>query len=547
MNKTKQNILFAIVFLCGITINLMRIPYSFPSGDESFFLTIVHRLALGDLPVKEIWNPVQFAAIPVLPVYSFFHAFNHNNEGIILFFRFVYVVMVGISCLFAYHKLKQFGPFVILGIGIVLLFTMIQLMAVHYNSIGLVCILGMSLLLAFPSQKKQVSAYLAGILYAIAVLCTPHLALFYFGVSLFLFITLHKEKYRYGRKCWLPFTLGSITMAIVILGFILSKISITDFICFFPRLIESDARGENALPTWLFNTLALGKAIWFHSKVTMVVVPIDVFLFLMAFFTKEKYRTILYPMSLLVSLVLCVAYWNPPYNYAMIVFVPLGLMAMLLDQEYNRNLSMIYWCGVIYALLINLSSNTILNATQHASSVCCIPTILMLAQGMKKTAKKSYLVFLCLFGMVFLGREIYDRYTISWIDEPPYLLKETIEEGIAKGIHTGLDKYNYYHSRNAIVQEYLDGEVLIFDPEVWPYLAIPDGSHYAIHSTWFDPREEAQLDRLFSYYEQVPNKTPDTILVASIYKKESAPILAYFEKHGIQLEELRNFYIYRGK
>ena len=112
MNKMErfwQKVFPGLVLAAAAVINLVRLPYGFPSTDESFFITLIHRLYIGDLPMTEIWNPVQFAGMLGLPFFALFEGITGGTDGIFVYFRFLYVLMMAVPALLIYRKCRDRG------------------------------------------------------------------------------------------------------------------------------------------------------------------------------------------------------------------------------------------------------------------------------------------------------------------------------------------------------------------------------------------------------------------------------------------------------
>ena len=551
MNKMErfwQKVFPGLVLAAAAVINLVRLPYGFPSTDESFFITLIHRLYIGDLPVTEIWNPVQFAGMLGLPFFALFEGITGGTDGIFVYFRFLYVLMMAVPALLIYRKCRDRGPAAACAAAVYMLYSLLQLMFFHYDTIGLACMTMAGYLLCLSEGRIFVRALFAGIFYAMAVLCTPHLALLYFAGSavLLVHVLFRSQRHAFAKRCWLPFTLGCVIMALIIFAVIFSRISFGDFLGGFGNLLASDARNTSAGSPILINTLALFKMLWLHNAVTAVAVPVYVMLIGYACLPKRKVSDeMIFGAGLILSAVLVIAYRRPPYDYAMIMFNALGFLCLVLKKDADVRLKNLYLCGLAYMFMINISSNTILSVSSHASALTMIPAVLLSADVLKGLPNRKLPGIL--FGVlmaVMLVSETADRMLITWEDGRPMDMHETIMQGPAKGIRTGEIRKVRYDEDYEEVRTMLGSSenVLFFADHSWMYLMLGDDSHYAVYSSWFELYKPEVQARLAQYYESVPARVPDLVLMPIRVDDQLANLETIVSPYGIVMEKNNRWY-----
>ena len=494
-----QDIAAAAAILAILLLNLWKAHYGFPARDETFVISLAHRFWQGDLPVFQEWNNSQFSAILMLPFFSLIVKFNGGTEGIVLAFRVLYVILNCCTAVFLYLKTRKYGPASIAAASIFFLFTFGQSMVPNYNTLGLMCVIVYSLLLLEPGKHLWLSCFLAGIFYAASVLCTPYLSFLYFFGTLILLISLiqHSEKHAYGKRAWLPFTAGAVLLA----------------------PLQSDSTHTYTGLGPIINMLALCKTLWLGSRISTVVLPLYFILFLEVLkdrrHTSRRRRSVWLLLNIVFTLLLMIGYGaEADGDYSMIALAPIGFYVILIDTHADEMLKKLWISGVLYIVMINLSSDTIIGASNHASTVSAIASILLISAYLSHTSmhlriNPKYLAA-CL-SVLLICFEVRDKLTVIFRDSAPSELNAEITEGPVKGILTTSEKKTEYdHQLSRIRELNLDDgkKVLFFTDQSWMYLSLQN-SRYGVYSTWMKPEKEEFLTMLRQYYEEFPDQIPD--------------------------------------
>lgn len=95
--------------LSALTFAFWKCFYGFGSNDEPFYLTVAHRLSLGDSLIKDEWHLSQLSGFLLMPFVWLYRTIMHSTEGILLTARFLYVILHASVCVFVYKRLKNFG------------------------------------------------------------------------------------------------------------------------------------------------------------------------------------------------------------------------------------------------------------------------------------------------------------------------------------------------------------------------------------------------------------------------------------------------------
>lgn len=520
-SKTCLDFAAAVIIILIFCLNLWKVPYGFPVRDETFILSLAHRFWQGDLPVLQEWNNCQYSEILMLPIFTLIMNLKRSTEGIVIIFRFIYVILNTCTGIYLFLRTKKYGWSSIAATSIYLLYTFHQTMFPSYNTIGLMCVVVYSLLLLDPKKNDKKSFFAAGIFYAASVLCTPFLALLYFAWTVFLIIgfMIHSEKMKFRPEAWPMFTLGSVMLASIFLAYFLHGSSIGNLVKYMLLPLHSDSTHQYSGLGPLINMLALGKMLWFASKITTAVLPLYFIFFL---FTMKKKKTagkeqkrLWLLLNFIFTILLTIGYgFHAPDDYSMIALTPLGLYILLADPDADKFLCRLWFSGLAYIILINLSSDTIIGAASHASTVCAAASVLLVSQYLShadlhfRFSPKCLLAGLCALLICF---EVRDKLTVIFRDLAPSELDAEITEGPVKGILTTSEKKAEYEHQLSRIQELNldDGKkVLFFTDQSWMYLSLQN-SRYGVYSTWMKPEKEEFLTMLRQYYEEFPDQIPD--------------------------------------
>ncbi|MCR5222307.1 MAG: hypothetical protein K6D90_05545, partial [Lachnospiraceae bacterium] len=82
-----------ILLILSALILLIRAFYGFCWSDETFYYSIAYRFLQGDAPFFEEWYPTQLNSIFLMPFVALYRLIAGSNDGIILTFRILYVLV----------------------------------------------------------------------------------------------------------------------------------------------------------------------------------------------------------------------------------------------------------------------------------------------------------------------------------------------------------------------------------------------------------------------------------------------------------------------
>ena len=92
-NERIEKMVAVGVLIIAALFMLNRAKYGYIYNDEPFILTLSHRLIKGDVFLYDEWQPTQLTGFLNYPWMILFTATHNNTEGMILFFRYIYVIL----------------------------------------------------------------------------------------------------------------------------------------------------------------------------------------------------------------------------------------------------------------------------------------------------------------------------------------------------------------------------------------------------------------------------------------------------------------------
>ena len=536
-HKNQQDFWFLILLAGCFLFCLWRTPFGNPSWDETSYLAMMHRFWLGDIPILQEWHPTQFSAILTLPVYSAYLAIHGSSDGIVLFMRYLFLIAQALTAIFLYFRIRKYGWISILCALLLFLTAKNEMYSLNYNGLGLILAILTAVLLYLKGKHQKLETYLAGICFAGLSLCTPHIALLYVLGSFALLI--RREAFSEERSSWGYFTFGILTIAGIFAVFFLSKGNVVEYAAAIPELFKG-ADHSSSLKTGLVQYLALGKMILMNSVFTMLGVPAFAILLFLSWKkhgTKKAENTYL-PIGLLLTLILLIGY-QFGNNYSMIAFVPLGMLCLILDQNADRRLKKFFLFGIGYMLMMNLSSNTILNGVQFASTVCMVPSLIEAAQ-MIPARKKRAKALLCCCTIVMLCMDLVHKMTYCYVDESPFHLHAVYEgKGPMRGICSTEENISSYEELQTVWNQSIEGHenVMIYSLNRWLYLELIPGQHVASHTIWLKSSGESDLNSLARYYHEHSERTPDYVMVPYRAESDLQDLTAFLSPYGLVPEQ----------
>lgn len=539
-NVRKKN-MYHYIFMIGIIIifllSIWKAKYGFGGEDESFYLTIPYRMCHGDKLVLHEWHVSQFSAFLLFPIMKLYLFFVGNTESIVLHFRYIYIFLNLFVGLIAYWKLQRYKWGAIIAVWIYLIFVPYNIMALSYNSMGLMLAFLCVVILFSEEIYSRITYIVAGILYAGIVLCQPLLSLV-FIVSAFLFLLgaliLNKKQYMYQL---FNFMIGCCILAIPIIVYFLANLKVNELLISINCMLE-DPEHSTSRNVWGICNKVIGQ--YFPEKIidfgilseissrNIVVCIMLLLFFLWIFVARDKKR--MERKWLWLSLSVCL---NVSLSYIYLQFLQKSYINFLLfpwvlhgittffflNKKCRKKLAVAYILGIEHAIAF-LGSNqygyVFCLAFIPTALLCILYNICMIQQKFSEENKHTIRDTLVLKGgiVVTICFLIYARVMYVFWQTPVDTLEIETKMGATKGIYVTDETNKILHGfTEDILKKDISSRdnVLILSKHTWLYLNVD--IPLAQYSSWLSGVNRTTFERLEKYYEINPDKYPNKIYI----------------------------------
>lgn len=498
------------VVLLGIMgcVLLIRARYSFNQSDESFYMSLVHRLWRGDKLIVDEWHPTQFYSFILLPFYSIYRWIVPGGEGVILFFRYLSCFMAICCAGFVYvvmNRKPEYEGFWAFAMALTLmLYTKSNILGVSYNN---TCTYLFTVVFILLSESETwLNRLTAGVLTALGVLCMPYMAV---PVIVYLLVLVIK------RKQFLTYFLGMLGTAIVYIPVCFPVRNIKSILDNFKYIFEDP---EHSGGYFYF----LGKTWWsfrnFNNRYvlyTFIVLCVCFGIYL-ARGGKVSQRLKGIFIFVLFTGGVILAYFkgfrNPGYPaIALTVWsVPVFLVNHFEKTMTKLNCYLLYG-GLMIAVIYAGGSDTKLNGTTTGFTITALAS-LMAAAVFLKDCKPLALLGSRLLVWVLLCFMVLARIFIVVRDSDLQNLNSRLEGGPGAGLYTTKEHKEQYQEILAMIseisEEHAGEDIYITKILPWAYLATE--LRTGAPTAW---RLELSSPLLEEYYTLHPDRIPEVVVV----------------------------------
>ena len=560
-----QDLLFAALMCFGVILSIWKLRYGFGGSDEAFYLTVPHRLSLGDALFTDEWHVSQLSGFLLIPFVSLFRLITGSTDGIMIAARVLYLVLHTGAAVLIYTRLRKYGILSVFGCALYFLYTPYNIMALSYNTMGIELLLVAGVLLATADYKKKLLPILSGLAFAGAVLCNPYLIVcfFLYGACVGVHYAIKKKEMRFVLKSemfslrtFLFFTAGAACLAVVFLIFTLTRTGLGDIFANIPEMLKDPEHPS----------IPFGRKVETYFQSIFDMTPhfkyvLYGYFAMLAFMIFDRKRRLHRAVYLCLScaatgislIMLLPGVTSTTYNHIMLPMLFLGIASYILIENKPRELfAAVFVTGLIYSFCIHYGSNQMIYCIASVMVVANVASFIFLGRLIKEMretpdnltyAAASRILSFILVGIIIAfqgGAQITAKtYHVFW-DSAPDALTAEIKQGPAAGIVTtdaNLESYNNMYTDLVAFQMKEPGNILFMSFETWPYLAMNDFP-YGTFSAWTGNEQgEGTLSRMRTYYEMNPEKTPKYIYIPKSAKWNVSTLLPELQSKGYTLTE----------
>lgn len=563
LNISRQSGMFLLLFAAALAFMLWKCPYGFGGSDEAFYLTVPHRLCLGDSLFEDEWHLSQLFSFFTYPFVRIYRLIAGSNDGIMLSARYLYAALHSAAALIIYFRLKKYGAAAIPAALIFMLFTPFDMMCLSYNTVAVDMLSVGGAFAASAKENARAAHIAAGVCLACAVICCPYLAAVY--VIYFLAVTAYaalykktgKNKWRFSFLSWRVFglvTVGIMIMTAMFAAFFFTHSGVKELVSALPGLFSDPEH-----PSYSLGFMIRHYVYCLLTGHRLLPLPLAFYAVSLCFLgadkRREKRRGLHLGLASLCAL-LCFALFvkdltQSYYNAVMLPFPLVGFTAYLLLEEKPRALfAALFVPGIIYSVCVCASSNmgfSVLSMALVGSNVASVIFVGLLLREMCAPSREcgifGFAASLCALAL-FAALIITAKATHCFWDESPARLNSRIEDGPARGIVTSERLSADYERVYNDLCAYSDkerGNILVCAQETWCYLILDDYP-YSTFSAWLSGIDEVTAERLELYYGINPQKSPRYIYILkdNAFAQpdiDTGEVYAAAKKYGYAVEE----------
>ena len=542
MKFVKKNYAYICVALL-FAILLWRAFRGFCWTDESFYISTADRFYRGVIPLSGEWYRTQMSSIIMVPFYAAFIGITGGTDGIVLYFRLLYLVLSTLAGILQFRVLKKDYPEYVAVIPAILTMCYAHLNNATFSYYMLSYIfLSIALTLIYDHKNTGTKGKLvfAGIMIALSVFCMPFFAVGYFGVMAVVIAAVVAagcskkdggiRKTVSELKLWditLYTVIGIAVPAIVFSVWLLIKTDIGTLIQTLPYALVDNEHSETigyyirkphrclmeVFGSYTYMAYALCAGSFIFQKLlrkrpySHIVVIADTVLFALMTVRSFGYT-----------------------GYIQVVFFICMIPVFFVSERKNGRLFWLFSIpSILVAVIYCFASSDFLYvmAIGCALAASVAPCVLYdytrqgTSEEQKPVAKISK-VLLLVICLVCVGITFMLRMKNVYRDAPVPKLTEKITSGVAKGLYTTPEHLQQYSDVYGVIDEYCVGadkyEIISGNPKgnvlfskilPWGYIAAASDCGYP--TTW---RATAyNKDQLDYYYGQNPTSVPDLIIV----------------------------------
>ncbi|MCR5746185.1 MAG: glucosyltransferase domain-containing protein [Lachnospiraceae bacterium] len=497
---------YAVIAFFGIMLTIRGL-YGFCQSDECFYISTAGRFAAGDRIFIDEWHPTQLSSLITAPVYIIYSLFSPDRNGIILFFRVLYVVLSTIEAVFIYKRISDkhtravslsLSMFLMLYCHLNMATLSYYMLTFHFFILGFLLIY---------TGKSDYSYLTAGISIALAVLSLPSLAVAYVCVMFFILIACFFKK-EFRRPVLFVTTGIIIPLVIFVIYVYASGVGIAGILANLVNILSDSEHDRGYVQSFFmfFNAIRDSFDKIYYFSILLVIISLPALL-------NEKYRMMIKNYVLIADIVLFAYYAILASDHTGFINTAFALFVFplfFLTEKKNWFIFIsLFMGGLVVTATYCFSSYSDLYVLSIGHGIAAAGGILILDDFIRESILiikyVSYLVIavtLIITGLL--------RFTYIYRDSQMVNLKAQIKDGPAAGLYTTEEHMRQYMEVLETVRKY-DGEGYVLFSRILPWGYIVTDMRAGAPDTW---RNSISSERLQDYYDKNPSKYPDIVFVA---------------------------------
>ena len=535
-----------LLLLAALAVVLWKAPFGMAIPDEALYLTIPYRLLQGDSLLLHEWHVTQLASLLLLLPLRLVLALRTSTEGVLLTFRYLYVLFHSLTTLYLYLRLRRLSRSGALCAALLyLIYAPMNIAALSYNTMGIGLLAIVFVTLAVGGGRAW-EAVLCGLCFAGAVLCNPYFFVLY---PVYAAAALVRSlRGREGAPCLrgrfvLLLTAAGAAAALLAFGRGLWGADLRLLRETLPAVLHGDTaehpdRGLLSVLHGMF--LSFGR-----NRLFLPTLGLSAVLVLCARFDKKRAAHAW--AYLLTAALLSLAYglWfrlyaNVSLNFYMFPINILGFFAWLIPEKRRDRLFafvflpgvLCWFCSALASNLgfINIASVSTLNMLASAVFVCEAAAELRRTDARGRAAAACMLLAVA----VQLGLLTEGRVRFVYPMTPRAACTARVEHGALRGLLAEPEDCARQEAAWAAAEPIraAKGGFVAYLTDV-PGQYLDDAKRCGAYSAWFPASSAADnLPRLLEFWELFPERVPKRIAVGTENAAAAELLLRELEARG---------------
>lgn len=572
-------ILYALAFL----VCLVRATRGFCWSDETFYISTADRFYKGDALIFQEWYRTQMSSVIILPFYALYRAVVGNTNGIILFFRILYLLLSFATGIVTAKVLKKEYPLsVSTGVALFIFFyAHLNITTLSYYMLSLdFFLLSLVLIYDYKNTKSEKELIVAGLFFSLSVLALPSLAAMYFLVFLFVLLCVFamrikkipekfKEKYEIVSPGKILFyvTVGIAIPFVIFLIYMFSKINVSQLIKSIPYIMIdnehdftlgysfrkffrsiTDVYGRWTYLGYLSICISIVYSLLFRYKYRIFanfMVLCNAFLFII--FAIKSFGHTGYIQTAFCMFAIPVFFLSMKKNYRLFVLFGIGGMSLAMTYSFSSSdflyvLAIGHFvtaiAGIAFVYDYILAESKLLTESDTGSDNK-YDTKFFNTIGLK--IEKVAILSITLVVIYTIGATIGLRLTNVYRDAPINKLNCKILDGPGKGLYTTNEHLKYYNSVCDMIENDIHEEDVVMFSKILPWGYMYTNAVCGYPTTWRSTSYTGS--QLEEYYKFNPERKPNCIVVLNEEYGSYDACGDVEDDHNPNLDEMNDYWI----
>ena len=516
MKKHINPVLCAVYLLLFLALSY-RLFLSVELTDEIHGIASIYNIYLGKKPFMTSWD-YHTGWCLLAPIFAVFRWFSPDFEGIVLFFRIVYLVFTslcaGTILWLLYRTQKNISVWYFIAPA--MCFVPMSIFQLNYNSLtSYIIMLTAALLLTSEKEKPEKLRYLfLGVMMCLGCITYPTLVVLAAVLAVWIGIRNRKNFWK-EKVCF--YIIGGCATALIFIIWIFSDGNIQ----LFSEALKGMLSSPHEQTKGMINSQFLLQTFYYPIRKYLnrgfgICVSSYLAIQLGLHFSAWTWKDFLNRILLILFLIL-----NAWVNKGQYGYVALGILIAFIGAYpaafgiRGRSCTTLFLLAAwILTYSFTSDNRNVMIAFEAASPLICFLSGILLYETMAEEHFSLEVVFIVLLGLSGL----LNVYSYVYRDEPVTQLSQKVEVGIYKGLYTTESRKHLIQQTEKELETYIDREDSICVITRAPMVYMMAKAKICAPQTWdaqFLARGYTSAKPLLTYFEAM-GEYPDILVATSL-------------------------------